>query len=370
MTSDPATESSVAGALKAASGSASVETCAGLSNLIFQLEKSSPSVALVDLDPLPKRMLADLDPIITRFGQTRFVALSTEVTSDLLLDAMQIGARHLLGKRSIESELAGVVSRFISGDSAAPKRQGLVVTVFSAGGGSGATTLALNIAHEIQLETSRQVLLVDLDDRYGAVAAYLDREGEYGIADVLARKQIDEELIRTTALAFSDRLHVLLSPASARSSRYQPIEYASMNEFLSVCRRMYACTVLDAPRLAPAVAARLAQASTTTYLMLQLSVKDIRTARTLLKSLSELGVAPEKITLVISRYHRRSVISISQAREALGRESLVVVGSDFRHALESMTYGQPLAEVAPRSPLRKELRDLALGLLEAPTAAE
>lgn len=370
MTGDPATENMVVGALKSASSSAAVETCAGLSSLVSQLEKTAPPVALVDLDPAPKRMLADLDPIITRFGQTRFVALSTDVTSDLLLDAMQIGARHLLGKRSIESELAGVVSRFISGDFAGAKRQGLVVTVLSAGGGSGATTLALNIAHEIQLETSRPVLLADLDDRYGAVAAYLDREGEYGIADVLARKQIDEELIRTTVLAFSDRLHVLLSPASARSSRYQPIEYAAMNEFLNVCRRMYACTVLDAPRVPPAVAARLAQASTITYLMLQLSVKDIRTARTLLKTLGEMGVAPESVNLVISRYHRRSVISISQAREALGRDSLVVVGSDFRHALESMTYGQPLAEVAPRSPLRKELRDLALGLLEKSAATE
>ncbi len=370
MTNDPATLTSVSAVLRSANKPSAVETCTALPGLIAQLEKTSPGVALVDVDPEPRRMLADLDPIIARFAQTRFVALSAEVTSDLMLDAMQIGARHLLQKRSIESDLLGVLDRFVFGESIESKRQGLVVTVLSAGGGCGATTLALNIAHEVQLETSRPVLLTDLDDRYGAIAAYLDREGEYGIADVLARKQIDEELIRTTALAFSERLHVLLSPASVRSSRNQSIEYDSINEFLSVCRRSYACTVLDAPRLAPQVAARLAQASSTTFLLLQLSVKDIRTARTLLKSLTEQGVAPESVTVVISRYHRRSIISISQAREALGRDALVVVGSDFRHALESMTYGQPLAEVAPRSPLRKEIRELALGLLELPAAAE
>jgi hypothetical protein len=93
---------------------------------------------------------------------------------------------------------------------------------------------------------------------------------------------------------------------------------------------------------------------------------DIRTARLMVKSLTDQGVPPSSVTLVVSRYHRRSMISISQAREALGRDSLVVLGSDFRHALESMTYGQPLAEVAPRSPLRKEIRDLALGLPEMP----
>ena len=62
------------------------------------------------------------------------------------------------------------------------------------------------------------------------------------------------------------------------------------------------------------------------------------------------------------------MISLAQAKEALGRDSMELISSDYRHATESMTYGQPLAEVAPRSPLRKELRDLALKLLEAPAA--
>jgi pilus assembly protein CpaE len=370
LTNDPETLASVTAVLKSAKKPAALETCASLSNLVALLDNNAPGVALIDVDPDPRRILVELDPIIARFIQTRFVAISNEVTSDLMLDAMQIGVRLVLRKRSIEAELMSVLDRFVFGEAAGTRPQGMVVTVFSAGGGCGATTLALNLAHEIQMETSRPVLLADMDDRYGAIAAYLDKEGEYGIADVMARKQIDEELIRTTALTFSERLHVLLSPASVRASRHQPIEYESMNDFLNVCRRSYGCTVIDAPRLPHMVAARLAAASTRTFLLLQLSVKDIRTARTMLKSLAEQGVAPESITVVISRYHRRSIISMAQAREALGIETFAVLGSDFRHALESMTYGQPLAEVAPRSPLRKEIRELALGLLELPANPE
>jgi len=369
MTNDSATMNSVAAALKSAKDSALLVNCTGLPHLVVQLEKLSPMVALVDVDPDPRRILSELDPILARFNQTRFVVLSSEASGDLLLEAMQIGARHLLQKRMIESGLAGVLGRFVSGESLGPKQQGLVVSVFSAGGGCGATTLALNLAHEVQLHTARSVLLVDLDDCYGALAACLDLDGDYGVADVLARKTIDEELIRTTAAAFSDRLHVLLSPASARSSRHRAMEFDAIDQFLAACRRAYSLTVLDAPRLDPQVAGQLARSSNTTFLMLQLSVKDIRAARVLLKSLTEQGVPPESITLVVSRYHRRSIISISQAREALGRDALVVIGSDYRHSLEAMTYAQPLAEVAPRSPLRKELRQLALEILEMPAVA-
>jgi pilus assembly protein CpaE len=369
MSNDPPTQSAVAGILKTASQPMTLEMCTGLQALVAQLEKKPASVILVDIDPEQKRTLAGLDSVLSRFPQTRLVVLSHEVNNELMLEAMQVGARHLLPKRSIEADLLGVLGRFVFGESLGPKRRGQLVTVLSAGGGCGATTLSLNLAHEVQLETARPVLLVDLDEHYGSLAAYLNLEGDYGIADVLARKQVDEALLHTTALTFGDRLHVLLSPASTRPSAQRVMDYNSMSVFLDVARKAYGWTVLDAPRLPAEPLARIVGASTTTFLVLQLSVKDIRTARSLLKSLTDHGVSPESVTLVLSRYHRRSMISLSQAREALGRESLVVVGSDFRHALESMTYGQPLAEVAPRSPLRKEIRDMALGLPEMPAVS-
>jgi pilus assembly protein CpaE len=366
MTNDSPTQRAVEEILKSASQPVTLETCAGLQNLVALLERKPASVILVDIDPEQKRMLAGLDPVLSRFPQTRLVVLSNEVTNELMLEAMQIGARHLLPKRAIQADLLGVLGRFVFGESLSPKKRGHVVTVLSAGGGCGATTLSLNLAYEVQLETARPVLLVDLDEHYGSLAAYLNLEGDYGIADILARKKVDEALLHTTALAFGERLQVLLSPASARASLGRAMEYNEFSAFLDVARKAYAWTILDAPRVPAAAMAQMIRASSTTFLVLQLSVKDIRAARSLLKSIGDQGISPESVTLVLSRYHRRSMISISQAREALGRESLVLVGSDFRHALESMTYGQPLAEVAPRSPLRKEIRELALGLPDMP----
>lgn len=370
MTHDAATRSSITSLLGAAGESGVLEICSTLPQLVVQLEKSAAAVALVDVDPEPVRTLRELDPIIARFNQTRFVVLSGASGNELILEAMQIGARHLLPKRAIESDLVGILGRFMVTDVPTPTRRGGLYTVLSAGGGCGATTVALNLAYELQLHTSRSVLLVDLDVSYGALASYLGLESQYGLADVLSRRrQIDEELLRTTAQSFANHLHVLLSPASTRSSKDASLQFEALDEFFDACRRAYSYTVLDAPRHAPDITARLALGSAATFIVLQLSVKDIHVARAIFKSLTDRGVAPGSISMVVSRYHRRSVISLQQAKEALGRDSLELVSSDYRHSIESMTYGQPLAAVAPRSPLRKDLRDLALKLLEAPAVS-
>ena len=44
----------------------------------------------------------------------------------------------------------------------------------------------MNLANERHILSSEPVLIADLDYAYGAVAAYLELEGKYGIADVLA----------------------------------------------------------------------------------------------------------------------------------------------------------------------------------------
>src|SRR6185312_6715325 len=88
-------------------------------------------------------------PLARWFPDTRFIVLSTAMGNELLLDAMKAGARHFLLKAAIVAELHDVLKR-LSSDSA-PSSTGAAVTILSAGGGCGATTVAVNLAAELQL---------------------------------------------------------------------------------------------------------------------------------------------------------------------------------------------------------------------------
>src|SRR5262249_10425011 len=156
-------------------------------------------------DQEPHSTLSAVEPLARRFSDTRFIVLSTAMQNDLLLEAMKIGARHFLLKDSIVADLHGVIKRLCP--DATPAACGQAITVLAAGGGCGATTIAVNLAAELHLKTlaesgeARPSLLMDLDAQYGAVAAYLGVEAEYGIFDLLGRSgSIDSQLIQSTAL--------------------------------------------------------------------------------------------------------------------------------------------------------------------------
>ena len=192
------------------------------------------------------------------------------------------------------------------------------------------------------------------------------------MADVLNRRgTIDPELIRSSALSYSDDIHVLVSPSSVDPLAEQHVAFDRLGETLEICMHTYKYTVVDAPRVSMDVAAEVAKWSVLTLLLFQRVVKDVRVAKILLDGLAEQGIAADQIMLIVGRYSKASpTISIDQCRAALGRTSLELVNDDFRSAVRSINLGRPLSSVAPRSLLRKDVSRIAKKIARIKRAGE
>lgn len=364
VTDDPQTATVVAAALESTHQIDVKGVCRNLQQLISLLERTPTTGVLVDIDPDPTKALSELEPVIAKFPDVRFVVLTENQQNDLVMEAMQVGVRHFLRKESIAPELAGALHRVLPRDSATPRKQGAAIVVLAASGGCGSTTLAINLANEIHLASSEPVLLVDLDYCYGAVGSYLGIEAQFGIENVLADAgRIDAQLINSTASTYSDGLHALVSPVTTNNTEPGPLRYEHLDAAVEACKHAYSYTVIDAPRLPPSVAAKLATSSVITLIVLQLNVKDIRSARHLLSTLAERGVPADRIVPLVNRYQkRRSMITLKEAQLALGGVRFEYVSNDYRNVMRGINFGQPLAQVAPRSALRRDLRQLAAGI--------
>jgi pilus assembly protein CpaE len=345
---------------------ASVTRCKDLGELATRLDSSPASVALVDIDSDPMGRLSSIEPLVTRFPHTRFVIVCRDMKSEIVLEAMQIGARHCLVKQSIAEDLPGVLRRLMADASSAAAASGRIVTVLSASGGCGATTISINLAEELRLHTGKPTLLVDLDAHYGAVATYLGLSGEFGISDVLSQRgTIDGGLITSTASVYAEGLHVLLSPASVNFSEPAPLQWNQLDKTMGACKQAFHFTVVDSPRVPLSVAADLAKASILTLIVFELGVIDIRSTRNILTALTDRRVPAESILPVANRYRKRSpMLSLEDARDALGGISIGRVSNDFSSVVRSINYGQPVAKVAPRSALRNDIHELVT-LVEA-----
>jgi pilus assembly protein CpaE len=357
MTPDASLASAVSAALHANGHVVAGPPVRDLRDLAPQLGRVPVPVVLVDLDPAPNQVLPQLERIIARFPTTRFVALSSSVGNDLLLEAMQSGVRRVVMKQTMSADLPGVLDRLTATDQKSGPT-GEILTVLSASGGCGATTVAVNLAEEIALKLKQPTLLCDLDCAYGAVASYLGLNPRYGADHVLHYTgDIDAQLIRSTATAYNDRIHVLASPASTNGS--EPLRFERLEHALDSARHAYSVTIIDAPRLAPETTAALVAASTTTLLVLQLTVKDLRTARAMLDALRDRGVDCGTIIPVANRYVKRQVISLDEANKALGSGvDVLPVRNDYAPAIQGLNFGQTLSEAGPRSSVRRDIQDL------------
>ncbi len=337
------------------------EVCRNLTDLVPHLESAAPPAVLLDIDPDPTRVLTALGPISERFSNTRFIVLSDSLKSELMLAAMQAGARHFMLKRDLGSELGDVLKRLVTDGAVASPTGSFVATILSVSGGCGATTVAVNLANELHLLASKPALLVDLDCNYGGAGTYLGLAGEYGIADVLDRNgELDPQLICSTAREYSHGLRMLINPMTVNPKKPGRLDYARLRSAIGVCRRSYEFTVIDAPRVAVDIAAQLVGASDVTLLVLQMTVKDLAMARSTLQALRDRGVSNDSLTIVVNRYHRRhAMLTLEDVRKTLGDVPLTCLSNDYNNAIKGLNYGQPLAEAASRSVLRRELRDLA-----------
>ena len=87
---------------------------------------------------------------------------------------------------------------------------GRVVTVTGARGGTGASTIAANLAWHFGVEARRHTVLLDADLHRGTAAMLLGAKIGPGLRTVLeAPDRIDELFVERAAQPVSKRLHVL-----------------------------------------------------------------------------------------------------------------------------------------------------------------
>jgi len=335
--------------------------CKEISELRVYLEHIPNAIVVADIDHNPSKGLKELDDITSLYPRAIFVVVASNSSEELILEAMRAGARYFILKNRIEMKLDGVVEHLLSVGFKKAYSPGSIISVFSAGGGCGATTVALNLANELRLLTGNTVLTVDLDHSYGAVSSYLELSGSYSLLDVLNRgEQIDKNLVMSSAANYLKDFHVLTSPASDEHFLSNGFKYPNLTAFFEACRQAYKYTIIDAPRVSKDVARLLATISGVQLIVFQPTVKDIKIARSVISSLTRWGARPERIIPLANKFRRFShLVTLEDIKNVMGLDNICYIRKDFRRVVNCINHGELLAKSAPWSGVRREFQKLA-----------
>jgi pilus assembly protein CpaE len=240
---------------------------------------------------------------------------------------------------------------------------GKLVAVMNAKGGSGATLLACNLAHQLSVKGG-SVLLLDLDLQFGSVAHYLDVRPNHSHVEVLQQiGEMDSVALRGFCSHFSPSLHVL----GGRENELclpQDVHIEHLEALLQLARSSYDWVVVDLPRQIDHLTGITLEQADRVYIVVQQSLSHLKDASRLARILrDELGVRGESLQVVVNRYNKSDPITLRDIATALRCSELQKLPNDFALVSQSQNTGVPLDLHAPRAPITLALQELSKELL-------
>ena len=332
------------------------QTLPDLEGLAALLGPEGPQIVVVNLDPAPQESLRLLTPLITRHPQVAFFALSHTVDSNLLMDAIQVGVRQFV-PLPIDEE------RFIAGIERVRQMQAAgvaarLIHLMPATGGSGATTVACNIA--TALARGGKTVLVDLDLVCGTVAAAFDLQPKFTIADLMdPAEKLDRQMLdRALCVHPQSGVSVLARPDNPEDARR--ITEKGMSRLLDVLGRSFDYLVIDSPMSLDGIYSVVLRRSDLNVIVTQLNVPSARNAQRFMAAMHRMGVAGDRIRVVANRCAKRgNEVEPEQIERTLSMKIAWLIPNDFKNTISAVNYGEPVILRSPKAEVSQSLGALA-----------
>lgn len=287
--------------------------------------------------------------------------------------ALRSGARDVISPEAARGELRAALERAL--DTAERRRANLlgepaggplghVVSVMGPKGGVGKTTVATNLAVGLAAARPREVVLVDLDLRFGDVPHALRVEGGRTLADAL-REGADEDPIalKTFLTPHATGLYVMLAPDSPAEADEMSAEAAG--RLLRALGEAFPFVVVDTGSGLDDFTLAAADAATDLVLVAVTDVPSVRCMRKEVDALDRIGMTGQQRHFAVNRSDRQVGLGLGDIEEAVGLPVCVAVPSSMAVTL-SVNQGSPLLAGEEMSPPAEALRQLVARFAEVP----
>ena len=256
-----------------------------------------------------------------------------------------------------------------------PAHEAVVLPVQGLAGGTGATTLAVNLAWELaSLEggPKPRVCVIDLDIQFGAVATALDIERSDIVTDLLTDiDSMDEEAMSAAMKTYGDRLQVLAAPPEMLP--FDLIGPGEVERLLELVRTKFDYVVIDMPSAVVSWTETVFNAAHVIFTPIELDMRSAQNAIRMVRALKAEGLPHDKMRYVLNRAPKMTDLGgrarVKRLSEGLEVQIDVLIPDGGRQISEAADQGEPLGIYLPKSSVRREIGKLAQQIHQTNTAS-
>lgn len=250
-------------------------------------------------------------------------------------------------------------------------RDRVVFAVQSMSGGTGATTLAVNLAWEIanvDKKNPPSVCLIDLDLQFGSTSTYLDLTRRDVIFEVLSDAQtMDVDAFKQALQTYEGKLSVFTSPADIL-----PLDLIGPTEveaLLKLAQECFDVVIIDMPTTIVQWTETVLNAADVYFATMELDMRSAQNTMRFIKAIQAEDLPIDKVHYVLNRAPKGLDMSGKSRVKHLAESLNIVLNTQLPDGTKQVTqacdHGTPLALFAKKNALRKEIAKLAKTLHDA-----
>ncbi len=294
------------------------------------------------------------------------VLVRRRVDTAVLAEALRSGMREVVEERDLTG-LNDAVARVYALHAAltaadtdldAAVTRGTLITVFSAKGGVGKTTVATNLAATLADGGKRSVCIVDLDLAFGDVSIMLQLFPVHTIADAVGLSgKLDPSAVESLLTEHSPGLKALVAPVQPDAK--DRISADLVRKILVILKERFEVVVIDTPPAFDEVVLEAFDESDLLLLVGTLDVPALKSLKITAETLSLLNHPRDQWRLVLNRADMKVGLTPSEFEKTL---EIPIAASipQSNDVPASINHGKPIVLDSPRHAVSQAIRKLAL----------
>jgi len=335
-------------------------------------------VLILDVDPRSEEEMTHLRKVLQHeFPGTPIVVTASDASLQDVRQFMHLGVVDFVPQPITQADVKTAleqVGRTRKSTDAPSERHGRIISFLKAGGGVGASTLAVQSAC---LLASRKradksgVCLIDLDLQFGTDALYLDLDNRVGVADLLkAPERIDSELLQSVMGHHASGLELLAAPREVVA--LESLHAADLERCLKLIRAQYGIIFLDLPPAWTPWSYAAVQNSDLVILVIQLTVAGVRQARRQIETLKVHGLADVPVKIALNRFEKGwgKSVDVKDAEKALGQKFDYFIANDYATVTDALNQGVALSAIKKKSKVEQSLQKMIDDAIKTVTGEE
>lgn len=296
---------------------------------------------------------------LPRTNGERVLAIGPAADPKMVLRALRGAVDDYLDKTDLEAELTAAVGRWRA-TLVRQEEAGKVIAVLAPSGGSGSSTLAVNLA-TVLAKQHKTAALLDLKLETGDLAALLDLKPTYTLADLCHNiARMDRTLFEHSLARHASGVHLLGAPRHFDDiARVTP---EGVHQALALAKSSFPYVLVDLDHSFRPEQVEVLREADVVLLVIRLDFASLRNARRALEHIERLGVDRDRIRLVVNRYGQPKEVPFSKAEEALGMKIFHYVPDDPKSINRANNNGVPVVIESPSTRVAKSVTKLAISV--------